>query len=171
MQSRSCILLIQGKIKIFTVVSQTYTDWLMSVRIEILTLASVTLNSLSVYSGMLYSAWGSTTKYWYLADRESGQYWWHFSLPISRSLVSITTIVELCSHIIRQKSSAVSAKEVENRRMNHTWLSLPFIRKPQRHMFYEWLYTSCCNNGGIEESNTLNMSNSIYSPSGPCVAM
>jgi len=30
------------------------------------------------------------------------------TLPISRSLVSITTMVELCSHNIRQKSSVVS---------------------------------------------------------------
>lgn len=30
--------------------------------------------------------------------------------PISRNLVSITTMVELCSHSIRQKSSVVSAK-------------------------------------------------------------
>lgn len=44
-----------------------------------LTLASVTLNSLRIYCGMLYSAMGSTTKYWYLADRSAGQYWWHFS--------------------------------------------------------------------------------------------
>ncbi len=43
------------------------------------TLASVTLNSLSIYWGMLYSAIGSTTKYWYLADLSLGQYWWHFS--------------------------------------------------------------------------------------------
>lgn len=32
------------------------------------------------------------------------------TLPISRSLVSITTMVELCSQSIRQKSSVVSAK-------------------------------------------------------------
>lgn len=32
------------------------------------------------------------------------------TLPISRSLVSITTMVELCSHSILQKSSVVSAK-------------------------------------------------------------
>lgn len=44
-----------------------------------LTLASVTLNSLRMYWGMLYSAMGSTTKYWYLAERSAGQYWWHFS--------------------------------------------------------------------------------------------
>lgn len=44
-----------------------------------LTLASVTLNSLRIYWGMLYSAMGSTTKYWYLADLSAGQYWWHFS--------------------------------------------------------------------------------------------
>jgi len=30
------------------------------------------------------------------------------TLPISRSLVNITMMVELCSHIIRQKSSVVS---------------------------------------------------------------
>lgn len=157
----------------------------------LLTLASVTLNSLRIYWGMLYSAMGSTTKYWYLADLSAGQYWWHFScrgwkieyhnepqhslhtlaslcsfpeffhsfhsispfwklifsllnlciyfscvshnlhavcspnkevtvpkkeenkcmhtLPISLSLVSITTIVELCSQSILQKSSVVSA--------------------------------------------------------------
>ena len=40
-----------------------------------LTLASVTLNSLKMYWGMLYSAIGSTTKYWYLADLSAGQYW------------------------------------------------------------------------------------------------
>lgn len=39
----------------------------------------MTLNSLSIYCGMLYSAIGSTTKYWYLADLSLGQYWWHFS--------------------------------------------------------------------------------------------
>ncbi len=44
-----------------------------------LTLASVTLNSRRMYWGMLYSAMGSTTKYWYLAERSAGQYWWHFS--------------------------------------------------------------------------------------------
>lgn len=44
-----------------------------------LTLASVTLNSLRMYWGMLYSAIGSTTKYWYRADLSAGQYWWHFS--------------------------------------------------------------------------------------------
>lgn len=44
-----------------------------------LTRASVTLNSLRMYWGMLYSAIGSTTKYWYLAERSAGQYWWHFS--------------------------------------------------------------------------------------------
>ncbi|KAF3858010.1 hypothetical protein F7725_011211 [Dissostichus mawsoni] len=38
------------------------------------TLASVTLNSLRMYWGMLYSAMGSTTKYWYLAERSAGQY-------------------------------------------------------------------------------------------------
>lgn len=43
------------------------------------TRASVTLNSLRMYWGMLYSAIGSTTKYWYLAERSAGQYWWHFS--------------------------------------------------------------------------------------------
>lgn len=32
------------------------------------------------------------------------------TLPISRNLVSITTMVELCSHSIRQKSSVVSAR-------------------------------------------------------------
>lgn len=31
-----------------------------------------------------------------------------FTRPISRSLVSMTTMVELCSHSIRQKSSVVS---------------------------------------------------------------
>ena len=31
------------------------------------------------------------------------------TLPISRNLVNITIIVELCSHNIRQKSSVVSA--------------------------------------------------------------
>lgn len=49
-----------------------------------LTLASVTLNSLRMYWGMLYSAIGSTTKYWYLADRSAGQYWWHFSYKRKR---------------------------------------------------------------------------------------
>ena len=39
----------------------------------------MTLNSRNIYCGMLYSAMGSTTKYWYLADRSLGQYWWHFS--------------------------------------------------------------------------------------------
>jgi len=39
----------------------------------------VTLNSRRIYCGMLYSARGSTTKYWYLADLSLGQYWWHFS--------------------------------------------------------------------------------------------
>ena len=58
---------------------------------------------------MLYSARGSTTKYWYLADLSLGQYWAHFSRPISLSLVSITTMVLLCSHSILQKSSVVSA--------------------------------------------------------------
>ena len=110
---------------------------------SVLTLASVTLNSLRMYWGMLYSAMGSTTKYWYLADLSAGQYWWHFScsgkkggksqpnvfihsaatstegpraavarrtLPISRSLVSMTTMVELCSQSILQKSSVVSAR-------------------------------------------------------------
>lgn len=48
-------------------------------KVSPLTLASVTLNSLRMYWGMLYSAMGSTTKYWYLADRSAGQYWWHFS--------------------------------------------------------------------------------------------
>lgn len=38
------------------------------------TLASVTLNSLRMYWGMLYSAMGSTTKYWYRAERSAGQY-------------------------------------------------------------------------------------------------
>lgn len=46
---------------------------------EDLTLASVTLNSRRMYWGMLYSAMGSTTKYWYRAERSAGQYWWHFS--------------------------------------------------------------------------------------------
>lgn len=52
---------------------------LCSVKRCLLTLASVTLNSLRIYWGMLYSAMGSTTKYWYLADLSAGQYWWHFS--------------------------------------------------------------------------------------------
>lgn len=39
-----------------------------------LTRASVTLNSRRMYWGMLYSAMGSTTKYWYLAERSAGQY-------------------------------------------------------------------------------------------------
>lgn len=39
-----------------------------------LTLASVTLNSRRMYCGMLYSAMGSTTKYWYRAERSAGQY-------------------------------------------------------------------------------------------------
>lgn len=52
---------------------------LNSVKQCLLTLASVTLNSLRMYWGMLYSAIGSTTKYWYLADLSAGQYWWHFS--------------------------------------------------------------------------------------------
>lgn len=52
--------------------ADTHTQWW-------LTLASVTLNSRRMYWGMLYSAMGSTTKYWYLAERSAGQYWWHFS--------------------------------------------------------------------------------------------
>lgn len=51
----------------------SHTEWIQH------TLASVTLNSLRMYWGMLYSAIGSTTKYWYLAERSAGQYWWHFS--------------------------------------------------------------------------------------------
>ena len=62
----------------------------------------VTLNSLRMYWGMLYSASGSTTKYWYLrrrkkyekiqtkkklvshlADRSLGQYWAHFSCKMN----------------------------------------------------------------------------------------
>lgn len=58
---------------------QALTFKLCSMRQCLLTLASVTLNSLRIYWGMLYSAIGSTTKYWYLADLSAGQYWWHFS--------------------------------------------------------------------------------------------
>lgn len=32
------------------------------------------------------------------------------TLPISRSLVSMTMMVELCSHSMRQKSSVLSAR-------------------------------------------------------------
>ena len=46
----------------------------------------------------------------YLALRSLGQYCAHFSRPISLSLVSITTMVELCSQSIRQKSSTVSLR-------------------------------------------------------------
>lgn len=52
-----------------------------------LTLASVTLNSRRMYWGMLYSAIGSTTKYWYLAERSAGQYWWHFSCTKHKKLL------------------------------------------------------------------------------------
>lgn len=38
-----------------------------------------------MYWGMLYSAMGSTTKYWYLAERSAGQYWWHFSCENKKS--------------------------------------------------------------------------------------
>lgn len=37
----------------------------------------------------------------------SGRGWWCLTRPISWSLVSMTTMVELCSHNMRQKSSAV----------------------------------------------------------------
>lgn len=58
---------------------QTLSSIFSSTKCCVLTLASVTLNSLRMYWGMLYSAMGSTTKYWYLADLSAGQYWWHFS--------------------------------------------------------------------------------------------
>lgn len=58
---------------------QNLSSILSSTNCCVLTLASVTLNSLRMYWGMLYSAMGSTTKYWYLADLSAGQYWWHFS--------------------------------------------------------------------------------------------
>lgn len=35
---------------------------------------------------MLYSAMGSTTKYWYRAERSAGQYWWHFSCQGDRKV-------------------------------------------------------------------------------------
>lgn len=56
-----------------------------------LTLASVTLNSRRMYWGMLYSAIGSTTKYWYLAERSAGQYWWHFSCGRHKASFQIFT--------------------------------------------------------------------------------
>lgn len=62
-----------------------------------LTLASVTLNSLRMYWGMLYSAIGSTTKYWYLAERSAGQYWWHFSCQTERDEVKSNLILHIGS--------------------------------------------------------------------------
>lgn len=42
---------------------------------EPLSIVSVTLNSLSMYWGMLYSVMGSTTNVSYRIDRSEGQYW------------------------------------------------------------------------------------------------
>ena len=48
--------------------------------------------------------------YWFTLNDSWCKVWlWCFTRPISRSLVSITTMVELCSHNILQKSSVVSA--------------------------------------------------------------
>ena len=73
-----------------------------------LTRVSVSLNSLNRYCCIWYSPEGSIIKYPERIDWSTGQYWAHLSLPISFNFVSITIIVTLCSHIIRQKSSIVS---------------------------------------------------------------
>lgn len=75
--------------------------WLLTYRWQELTLASVTLNSLRMYWGMLYSAIGSTTKYWYLAERSAGQYWWHFSWrakPNQKTLQMCAWCDTFCEH-------------------------------------------------------------------------
>jgi len=72
---------------------------LLSVYVSLITRASVTLNSRSMYCGMLYSAIGSTTKYWYRAERSLGQYWWHLSCNATRT-VSASAMFWLCNGTI-----------------------------------------------------------------------
>lgn len=83
-----------------------------------LTLASVTLNSRRMYWGMLYSAMGSTTKYWYLAERSAGQYWWHFSCSAKncRSESPVSSQKTLCLVIFGPK--------VNERNRLYNWMNI-----------------------------------------------